>query len=207
MPNTWFTGDSHFGHKNMVKGVSTWPDKSVCRDFPTIEEMNDQLVLGINSVVRPDDVLYHLGDWNFGGLKNMREFRDRIHCESIHLILGNHDFNHNQIPPSSVAHNFSSVVPYREIVINGREIVLCHYAMRVWNNQSKGSWHLYGHSHGTLPRLHNFSLDIGVEGDVSSGKFNPVPVNFLDLFGVFENDKIKNLDHHTRNTQSVPFTR
>ena len=45
MPNTWFTGDSHFGHKNMVKGVSAWPDKSACRDFQSIEEMNDQLVL------------------------------------------------------------------------------------------------------------------------------------------------------------------
>ena len=30
-------------------------------------------------------------------------------------------------------------------------VVLCHYAMRVWDRSHYGSWHLYGHSHGNLP--------------------------------------------------------
>jgi hypothetical protein len=41
-------------------------------------------------------------------------------------------------------------------------IVLCHYAMRVWDRSAHGSWHLYGHSHGTLPGR-GFSFDVGVD--------------------------------------------
>jgi hypothetical protein len=33
----------------------------------------------------------------------------------------------------------------------GQPIVLCHYAMRVWNRSHHGAWHLYGHSRGNLP--------------------------------------------------------
>ena len=41
-------------------------------------------------------------------------------------------------------------------------IVLCHYALRVWDRAHYGSWHLYGHSHGQLPSL-GLSLDVGVD--------------------------------------------
>ena len=41
-------------------------------------------------------------------------------------------------------------------------LVLCHYAMRVWDRSHYGSWQLYGHSHGNLPPLPN-SLDVGVD--------------------------------------------
>lgn len=41
-------------------------------------------------------------------------------------------------------------------------IVLCHYALRVWDRSHYGSWHLFGHSHGHLPGL-GLSLDIGVD--------------------------------------------
>ncbi len=38
-----------------------------------------------------------------------------------------------------------------EISVHGQPIVICHYAMRVWNRSHHGAWHLYGHSHGNLP--------------------------------------------------------
>ncbi len=42
--------------------------------------------------------------------------------------------------------------------------MLFHYAMRVWNASHHGSWHLYGHSHGTLPDdITSLSFDIGVD--------------------------------------------
>lgn len=204
MSQTWFTSDSHYGHKNMVKGISAWTDKWSCRDFNSIGEMNDSLVAGINAVVRPDDVLYHLGDFNFGGIKNQREFRSRINCKTIHLILGNHDFNHGQFPIDADAHaRFSSIRPYAEIVVDGQEIILNHYAQRVWNRQGHESWHLYGHSHGSLPRLYNYSLDIGVDG---MGYFNPTPWDMNMLRNVFQNDKVTSDDHHNSTTQSPPIS-
>ena len=56
--------------KNICYGVSSWPEKeSNCRMFNTLEDMNTAIVKSINSVVGENDILYHLGDWSFGGWK------------------------------------------------------------------------------------------------------------------------------------------
>jgi calcineurin-like phosphoesterase family protein len=93
----WVCSDSHYGHKNICRGVTEWrlPDGSIpisqTRNFNTIEQMNETIVNNINSVVGQDDVLIHLGDFSFGGFENIQKFRDRILCKEIHLVLGNHD--------------------------------------------------------------------------------------------------------------------
>lgn len=91
MGKIYFISDTHYGHTNICKGVSGWSDTSKCRDFSTVPEMNQAIVDAINSTVDKNDILYHLGDWSFGGIKNIWEFRKQIICENIHLILGNHD--------------------------------------------------------------------------------------------------------------------
>jgi len=51
-----------------------------------------------------------------------------------------------------------------EVSIHGQAIVLCHYDLRVWNRSNRGSWHLYGHSHGRLPEVPaSLSIDVGVD--------------------------------------------
>ena len=87
----WFMSDPHYNHKNICRGVSSWDDLSKTRDFKTLDEMNDAIVRNINNVVAVDDILFCLGDWSFGGFDKIRQFRDRIVCQNIHLILGNHD--------------------------------------------------------------------------------------------------------------------
>lgn len=94
--NIYVTSDTHYMHSNICRGTSRWNSQnssnpSSTRDFDTIEEMNDAIVNAINSRVGEDDILYHLGDWSMGGWKNIYEFRKRINCKNIHLILGNHD--------------------------------------------------------------------------------------------------------------------
>lgn len=144
----WFTSDTHYNHKNIVKGISRWPDKSSCRDFETKEQMNDLLVENINRVVKPDDTLFHLGDFSFHGKDKIYEFRGRINCKNVHLIYGNHDTDIHEDP--EVKQIFSSVAFYREININGQKIMLCHYPLRTWNKCHHESWMLYGHCHGKL---------------------------------------------------------
>lgn len=54
-------------------------------------------------------------------------------------------------------------------------IVLCHYAMRVWNKSHNGSWQLYGHSHNELeinPEKNLLSFDVGVD----SWNYYPVSI-------------------------------
>lgn len=92
----WFTSDTHYGHKNICKGVTSWDlsahggEESV-RDFKTLDEMNANLVDNINKYVAEDDYLVHLGDWSFGGAENIWKFRKQIICRNITFIIGNHD--------------------------------------------------------------------------------------------------------------------
>jgi calcineurin-like phosphoesterase family protein len=95
--NIFFCSDPHYGHSGIVMGTSNWDNKSGCRPFDTIEDMNSVLVNNINSVVGKNDILFCLGDWSFGSYKtgdnitNIKKFREQIECENVHLIFGNHD--------------------------------------------------------------------------------------------------------------------
>jgi len=97
MSKIFITSDTHYNHSNIVRGTTQWDlsgqtkgNQSV-RDFDTLEEHNNALVNGINSVVGEDDVLFHLGDWSFGGLDSIFSFRKRLNVKNIHLCFGNHD--------------------------------------------------------------------------------------------------------------------
>ncbi len=183
----WITSDTHFGHKNIVRGVTNWrtQDGEVpvgsTRDFDTIERMNERLVNGINNVVGQDDTLIMLGDVSFGGFENIGLFIDRIICKNIHLILGNHD-HHIDNNRGDIQDKFLSVNHYLETNIEGKDFVLCHYPLQSWNGMNKGVIHLHGHVH--LPEDKKFGkgkkMDVGVDG------------NGMDPYGI--NDIIKIMD-------------
>lgn len=173
----WFTSDSHYGHHNICKSVSNWNNKDGCRDFATLEEMNDKIVDVINIHVKEDDTLYHLGDWSFGGIDNVWNFRKRIKCENITLILGNHDDHirkHKILPNCHIAgfgkegffkdgppdvnkdfsvfgrSLFSYVLEYYSFFIGKQEFILHHHPVEHWKDAEKGSIHLHGHLHGKI---------------------------------------------------------
>lgn len=115
--NIWFTSDTHYNHKNICRGISDWTDKETkARDFQTLERMNWGILQKINTLVMPDDILYHLGDWSFGGIESIWQFRQRINCKTIHLITGNHD---EHIKKNKILPNVISEVPYGSHFING----------------------------------------------------------------------------------------
>lgn len=134
----YFTSDSHYGHKNICRGVSTWNlndhgGHSSVRDFDTLEDMNNTILNAINSVVKEDDILIHLGDVAFGGIENIWKFRKQIKCKNIHLILGNHDEHilkgnffdlennvQNRIDYVSLTKNKADFFPGSEGILKGR---------------------------------------------------------------------------------------
>lgn len=88
----FFTSDTHYSHANICSATTSWgKGEGNTRKFNSLEQMNNTLVSNINEVVGENDILFHLGDWSFGGFEKTAEFRDRINCKNIHLILGNHD--------------------------------------------------------------------------------------------------------------------
>ena len=107
----WFTSDTHYKHSNICRGTSNWGPDSKTRDFDTLDHMNDTIVNNINHLVREDDVMFHLGDWSFGGYESIEEFRNRLLCKNIHLLLGNHD-QHIERNKGDIQKLFSSVNEY-----------------------------------------------------------------------------------------------
>jgi len=151
MINTWFTSDFHLGHQNIIRYCN--------RPFQSTGEMDEVILANLNSRVRQSDVLYFLGDFCMGGPHQARLYRDRIVCRYIHVVEGNHDRALRRLTSA-----FRSYNQLAQIRIEGQGIVLCHYAMRVWHHSSRGTWHLYGHSHGKLEDAPaSLSMDVGVD--------------------------------------------
>jgi len=168
----WFVSDSHYGHTNICRGVSKWKDENGnvpefgTRPFDNIEAMNSAIVNNINSVVNQDDVLIHFGDWSFGGFENIKKFRDRVYCENIYLILGNHD-HHIEENHDDCKKLFTRVYSLKEFLIDGQMIVACHYPISSWHKVRKGSWMIHGHLHnkGTSRFVgEGKTMDVGMDG-------------------------------------------
>lgn len=153
MANVWFTADFHLGHANIIRYCS--------RPFPTTGEMDQTILEGLNTSVKYDDTLYFLGDFCMGSREKVLAYRRRIRCKKIFAVPGNHDKQARQIERRILlAREFGGGFDS----IHGQAIVLCHYALRVWNQSNRGSWHLYGHSHGRLPEMPtSLSMDVGVD--------------------------------------------
>jgi calcineurin-like phosphoesterase family protein len=158
MSKIFFTSDHHFGHNNIIKFSN--------RPFENVEEMNEVLIEKWNSKINPEDEVYHLGD--FGMTKDTEQIAnilDKLNGTK-YLIVGNHEG-----PALVNRKKFKWVKDYFELKVkdsdcsNGvQRIVLFHYAMRVWRGDSRGIWHLYGHSHGNLPdKEDKLAFDIGVD--------------------------------------------
>ena len=197
--NIWITSDTHFGHTNIAGSkISNWT--SGYRDFNSVHEMNMALVDGINKYVKEDDILYHLGDWSFGGVHNILQFRNYIVCKNVHLILGNHDqhivdkeikYHDTSFNPIEI---FSSVQDVLTLDIGKTKLFLSHYSHRVWLGSHKGVIHLYGHSHGSIPD-YGKSMDVGV--DVAFKKFGEYrPFNIGDITNIMSKRTIEKIDHH-----------
>jgi calcineurin-like phosphoesterase family protein len=94
-----------------------------------------------------------------GSKARAAEFRRQILCKTIFALPGNHD---KQV--RKLTQEFRWLDSLSEISISSQRIVLCHYAMRVWNHSSRGAWHLHGHSHGRLPDVpSSCSMDVAVD--------------------------------------------
>jgi len=205
----FFTSDTHYGHSNICSATTKWTDAdNVTRNFSSLDRMNDELVFWINQSVGENDILFHLGDWSFGGFENIEEFRNRIVCKNIHLVLGNHD-HHIERNKHNIQRLFTSVNHYVELDVRrpsafakGRmdkfNFVLMHYPIASWNNMNSEVMHLHGHVH--LPKHQRIAegkaMDVGVDGNDLS------PLSMVEVYNLLNKQPIKKLvlpkDHHEK---------
>lgn len=84
--NIFLVSDTHFSHRGIVQFLRADGQKE--RPWDNIEEMDEALVKNWNSVVRPKDKIYHLGDVVIN--RSALPILDRLNGEKV-LIKGNHD--------------------------------------------------------------------------------------------------------------------
>ena len=151
--------------------------------------MNETLIKNFNSLIKPSDTIYILGDFAMKGTyENLAFLMNRLNG-SKHYIIGNHCKEKHYIQMESDG-IIESINQATGISINGQYIWISHYAHRVWDKSHHGSWHLYGHSHGSLPPI-GLSWDVGVDNN------NYFPVSFDQLSKIMNNrnNEIKALEY------------
>lgn len=120
----FLTGCTHFGHANIIRLAN--------RPFACVNEMNGVLVENWNKVVKPQDTVYHLGDFAFGKAQG-EAFAAKLNGRVVYL-QGNHD-------PKGWG------VDYLRIKSNGVRAVLFHYPIEEWDGWWRGAVHFHCHTH------------------------------------------------------------
>lgn len=145
----WFTGCTHFGH--------TWRIEADRLPFKDVADMDYCLTERWNAWVRPDDLVFHLGDF---ANQRPESYLPRLNGKVI-FLQGDHD-------KAKIAGVRTK--PYLEIQIGTQKYVLCHYPIDDWRGRACGTIHIHAHTHlwarRSAPRRVN----------VCSGAWNHAPV-------------------------------
>ena len=183
----WLVSDTHFSHANIL-------NLGDGRPFKDIQEHNEMIVHNWNSVVQPDDTVYHLGDVALGPWPEGLGYVKRLLGHKV-LIPGNHD----RISSVEKEKRRERFLPDYEdafdeiwdevsrLEIAGREVLISHYPYTGESSSDRGdrySWLrpdpseglplLHGHTHAAdVVSFHNGLLQISV--GVDAWDFSPVP--------------------------------
>lgn len=150
MSDIFVTADTHFFHHNILKY------SAAVRPFNTVDEMNAVIMTRWNAVVRPDDVVYHLGDVAFCSKAVLSNLMSGLNGRKM-LVLGNHDRKQDAM----LECGFDEVSVRRTIAYGGYELKMSHLPyydpLDQWDSKHKEarweddgkSWLLCGHVHMT----------------------------------------------------------
>lgn len=149
--NIFFVSDTHFAHENILKFCK--------RPFENVEEMNKTLIENWNNKIPTNGLVYHLGDFAWGGYQQWEKIRKQLNGDIV-LIKGNHDVK-NLTP---TAHNLFKYVAFQmRIEIEGRRIWLNHFPLLCYSGTYRDfnglEWNLFGHVHLSNHKVRNTGRD------------------------------------------------
>lgn len=183
-PKLFFTADLHFGHKLL----------STIRGFEHTKVHDEFLIQQWNAVVPDHNAnVYVVGDFSFHSAKYTSNLVRRLNGTKF-LIRGNHDRQ-----PTPADWEFIKDIAEIKVADQGavrkvQHIVMCHYAMRVWNKSHYGAWMLHGHSHGKLAVDTKIkSIDVGI--DAHSGM---CPLSYHEVKAILAKHGQEQVDQHGR---------
>jgi len=151
---SYFIGDTHFFHEKIAPA----------RGFNSVEEHNAELIKRWDSVVKPHDKVYVLGDFCFAGVENI-SIAEKLNGKKI-LILGNHD-HYDMIKYRKYFYKIYGSLPYK----GG---ILSHIPIHP-SELDRFDFCIHGH-------LHNKIIDDPSYINVSAEQINLTPIKFEDLW-------------------------
>lgn len=163
----FFTADLHLGHLGILHHCPS------TRPFASVEAMDAAIVSRINDRVGKSDIFYIVGDFAISSdAEYVRHLFHEIRGRKV-LVLGNHDLDNKGRISKTIRDLPWDRPPTHalETTDEGCHIYLHHYGCRVWPRHLRGSYHLFGHSHGDLPPLGR-SRDVGI--DCTDTNFAPL---------------------------------
>lgn len=191
----FLTSDTHFDHGNIIKFCD--------RPFKDVEEMNYKLIDNWNKKVPQDGLVFHLGDFAWGGYEGWKKIREQLNGDII-LIKGNHD----QKNMSSTAEQelFQYVTWQMLIEIEGRKVLLNHFPFLcyagVYREPKKLVYSLHGHVHlkkenpmgEDIERVLKYEFPTQYDVGVDFNDYSPISwldLNFKIQKQIKENDNMK----------------
>jgi calcineurin-like phosphoesterase family protein len=147
----YFTSDTHFCHEKVAE----------VRGYESSGAHDEAIIAQWNHTVRPDDLVWHLGDVGLGNETRILEQAARLNGR-IQLITGNHDACW---PGNRGARSrqrrwmevFESVQAFARIRLEGRPVLLSHFPYEddhtderrhgQYRLRDEGMWLLHGHTH------------------------------------------------------------
>lgn len=162
MGKQYFIADTHFNHDKII----TYCD----RPFLNTVEMNKKIIQNWNSVVKKDDVVYHLGDFAFDNIENIAKFRNLLNGK-IFLVMGNHD---RYSVKRYYEVGFDKVYD-KPIIIHDNDIILSHEPVLLTNNVPFVN--IFGHVHDSViyKTVTEKSFCVSVE------RINYTPISFEEI--------------------------
>lgn len=161
----FFTSDTHFDHKNIIKHCS--------RPFSSVDEMNETIIRNWNQDVGVQDTVYHLGDFAWFNAAN---FAKRLNG-NIHMLWGNHDRGSKQAR-DSFFRTYNGII---ELRFGDKFVIGCHYPMLSWNGSFHGSWHIHGHVHSSHTRQIDIKMPNSYDVGMDNNNFRLVSFDELSI--------------------------
>lgn len=183
----YFTSDLHLWHVFLYEKFRLHLGR-------TIEEHNQAIVDACNEVVSEDDHLFLLGDLSFSGAEKSYEYLKLLNG-NLHWVVGNHDSA--IYDRKKIVELFDSISFYKEIKAvspeGSQRLVLFHYPIISWNQMHHESWHLHGHTHGSLRPEYAMGkkLDVGFDCWYR-------PLHFSEVKDRMDRAEFVPVDHHSK---------
>lgn len=149
--------------------------------------MNGALISNWNKVVKPSDIVFHLGDITLGGAEAWKLLIPRLNGK-IHLILGNHDIRNWR---NSYSNLFETVSEQLTVKIDKKTFILTHFPLLCYHGTwgtEMNVWNLHGHVHvcknkpaNTGKDFERMKLAFPTQYDVGVDLNNYTPISFDEV--------------------------